>query len=153
VATLTFLVCILTVWGRHSEHAWHTTSSNLTASSPAAGQAAQVPYHLIHITLSFHLILITLSSYPYHLILIILSFFYHLILITLSLSSYSFFITLSLSPYPYHLILITLSLSPYPYHLILITLSLSPVLRIRIQDPGAFLYHSCPYFLTSRSFL
>jgi hypothetical protein len=42
VATLTFLVCILTVWGRHSEHAWHTTSSNLTASSPAAGQAAPV---------------------------------------------------------------------------------------------------------------
>ena len=42
VATLTFLVCILTVWGRHSEHAWHTTSNNNLTASPVPGQAAQV---------------------------------------------------------------------------------------------------------------
>jgi hypothetical protein len=47
VATLTFLVCILTVWGRHSEHAWHTTSNNNLTASPAPGQAAPVStaYH------------------------------------------------------------------------------------------------------------
>jgi hypothetical protein len=46
VATLTFLVCILTVWGRHSEHAWHNTTTNTTtaATSPttSTGQSTQV---------------------------------------------------------------------------------------------------------------
>lgn len=33
MATLTFLVCILTVWGRHSEHSWHNTSNTTTTPS------------------------------------------------------------------------------------------------------------------------